>query len=99
MARLDVFRKREGAGYFLDCQADLLDHLNTRFVVPLVPAGQAPKPAARLNPLFEVEGTTCVMLTQLAAAVFVSDLGEAVTSLGHRDLDVTNALEMLLVGL
>ena len=50
MARFDVHANPSGPGYLLDCQADLLSHLTTRFVVPLLPLDAAPKPAARLNP-------------------------------------------------
>ena len=98
MAKFDVFRRRSGAGYLLDCQADLLDELNTRFVVPLLPAREAPKPAARLNPVFELEGESHVMLTQFAAAIPVAELGEKVASLSDRDIDILNALDMLISG-
>ena len=42
MARFDVYRNPEGSGYLLDVQADLLSDLNTRVVVPLIPAELAP---------------------------------------------------------
>lgn len=34
MARFDVYKNAGGSGYLLDVQADLLNHLNTRIVVP-----------------------------------------------------------------
>ena len=98
MAKFDVFRRREGDGYLLDCQADLLRGLNTRFVVPLLPARDAPTPAARLNPVFELEGKSYVMMTQFAAAVSVTELGEKIVSLSDRDIDIINALDMLISG-
>lgn len=98
MAQFDVFRRRAGDGYLLDCQADLLSRLNTRFVVPLLPAREAPKPAARLNPLFEIEGGSYVMMTQFAAAIPASELGERIASLGDQAIDVINALDMLISG-
>jgi len=98
MAKFDVYRRVSGAGYLLDCQADLLSPLKTRFVVPLLPVGEAPKPAARLNPIFIVEGEGHVMLTQFAAAVLVTELGEKVASLLDRDIDIINALDMLVSG-
>ena len=36
MARFSAHRLSDGS-WVLDCQADLLDHLTTRFVVPLIP--------------------------------------------------------------
>ncbi|HMG48466.1 MAG TPA: CcdB family protein [Allosphingosinicella sp.] len=98
MAKYDVFARRSGAGYLLDCQADLLSQLNTRFVVPLLPAREAPKPAARLNPIFDLEGGSYVMTTQFAAAVPVAELGERIASLGDQDTVILNALDMLISG-
>lgn len=98
MAKFDVFRRRSGEGYLLDCQSDLLSPLSTRFVAPLLPAEQAPKPAARLNPLFEIDGGSYVMLTQFAAAILVSELGERAGSLGDQDIAIINALDMLISG-
>jgi toxin CcdB len=98
MAKFDVLRRRSGAGYLLDCQADLLGQLNTRFVVPLLPAESAPRPAARLNPTFELESQPHVMMTQLAAAVLVAELGEKVGSLIDRDVEISNALDILISG-
>jgi len=98
MAKFDVYRRREAPGYLLDCQADLLDMLNTRLVVPLLPPEDAPKPATRLNPVFEVEGRAVVMVTQFASAVTVRELGENVGSLlGEQDA-IGLALDMLVSG-
>lgn len=98
MAKYDVFGRRSGAGYLLDCQADLLSQLNTRFVVPLLPAREAPEPAARLNPVFELLGEPHVMITQFAAAVPATELGEKVASLSDQDIVIVNALDMLISG-
>lgn len=98
MARFDVFRVRAGDGYLLDCQADFLNYLGTRFVVPLLPSADAPRPIGRLNPVFEIEGENHVMLTQSAAAISVKEVGDLVGSLSDRDTDIGNALDMLLVG-
>ena len=54
MTQYDVFWNPEGPGYLLDVQSDLLDGLTTRLVVPLMPQTQAPKPAARLNPIVKI---------------------------------------------
>jgi toxin CcdB len=52
MARCDIYARKDGPGFLIDCQADLLSGLNTRFVAPLLPEAHAPMPAARLNPVF-----------------------------------------------
>ncbi|WP_037473188.1 CcdB family protein [Sphingobium sp. ba1] len=98
MAKFDVYRSRGVAVYLLDCQADLLSDLNTRFVVPLMLETDAPKPAARLNPVFEIEGKPCVMVTQFAATVPVSELKVRLVSLREDSLAIGNALDMLICG-
>jgi toxin CcdB len=99
MARLDVHARRDGGqGYLLDVQADLLSGLNTRFVVPLMLAADAPLPAARLNPRFEIGGEALVMVTQFAAAIHVRELGERVATLADRHESVTAALDLLITG-
>lgn len=98
MARFAVYARRDGPGFVLDCQADLLRGLNTRFVVPLLPEGEAPRPAARLNPSFSIDGERVVMVTQFAAAISVHELGERVASLDERSDEILNALDLLISG-
>jgi toxin CcdB len=98
MPRFDVYRSAYGADLLLDCQSDLLRDLNTRFVVPLRLLADAPPPARRLNPVFEIEGRSYVMLTQFAAAIPQRDCGPVVASLAPSDIAVTNALDMLISG-
>lgn len=97
MARFDVHPGAEGLGYLLDCQADLLRHLDTRVVVPLIPAEGLPR-ASRLNPVFEVEGKAVVMSTQLIFAIPVRHLEGRITSLSREHVAIVNALDMLITG-
>lgn len=88
-----------GSGVLVvDCQSDLLDHIDSRFVVPLLPASQSPMPAKRLNPQFELDGETYILLTQSASAVARRELGSVVASLAEHDREVLNALDFLLTG-
>ena len=98
MARFDVYRGTGRADMLLDCQSDLLRDLNTRFVVPLQLPQNAPQPARRLNPVFEIEGRSYVMVTQLAAAIALRECGSFVTSLATEDTAIMNALDMLISG-
>jgi toxin CcdB len=99
MARFDVYREPGlNGGYLLDCQADILAILNTRFVVPLLPPDEAPLAGARLNPSFMIEGEPVVMYTQFAASVPVSALGQRVVSLANDHHTIMNAIDMLLTG-
>lgn len=98
MARYEVYRAPDGPGWWLDVQADVLDVLNTRVVVPLLPEAQAPVPARRLNPVFLVEGERVVMVTQYLSAVPVRVLGRPVGSLAERSDEIGAALDMVFVG-
>ncbi|PZU58580.1 MAG: plasmid maintenance protein CcdB [Sphingobium sp.] len=98
MAKFDVYRLGDGGLHLLDCQADLLDVLNTRLVVPLMPVEDAPVPAARLNPVFVIAGGEYVMVTQFAASISVSELTQRVVSLAEHDIAIGNALDMLISG-
>ena len=97
MARFDVFKSKTG-GYLLDCQADILRHLNTRFCVPLMPQDEAPIAGERLNPEFHVAGQQVRMVTQFAAAVPVRELGANVDNLAEQHVTIVNALDMLTTG-
>lgn len=95
MARFDVYRLRNGS-LVLDCQADFLNDIGTRFVVPLLPRGEGPAPNARINPEFEVDGESVVMVTQLAATLRTSELRSRITSLAEEDTRVTGAIDVLI---
>ncbi len=97
MARHDVFTGPSG-GYLLDVQSDLLDGLNTRVVVPLMPRDAAPTPARRLNPVFDIDGHAHVMVTQFMAAVPVAILTGPAGDLRTQADEITQAIDMLMQG-
>lgn len=99
MAWLDVHpMPGKGEGYMIDVQAELLAHLSTRVVVPLLPEEKLPLPISELNPVFEIRGKRHVMVTQAISAVGGRELKRAVTSLEAQHDSITRALG-LLVGL
>jgi len=98
MAKYDVYPNPNGPGYLLDVQADLLDGLNTRVVVPLLPKNDAPMPAGSLNPIFDVSGEQVVMATQFLAAVPRSILKKPVTAFADQFSEIGNALDMVFQG-
>ncbi len=97
MAKFDVYRSTDG-GYLLDCQADFLSQLNSRFVVPLRPLEEAPAVSARLNPTFVIENREVVMKTHFAAAVDARLLREPIASLREHDFTIGSALDFLTSG-
>ncbi|KIH76163.1 toxin CcdB [Geoalkalibacter ferrihydriticus] len=98
MARFDVYLNKEGQGCLLDVQADILCHLNTRLVVPLLPQAQAPQPAQHLNPCFAIAGESLVMATQFMAAVPAGILDTPLTDLRQHRHEIVAAIDFLLQG-
>lgn len=98
MAQYDLFPNPAGDGYLLDVQNDLLEALNVRAVVPLLPQGNAPIAASRLNPVFQIEGVAHLMMTQYIAAVPASILKAPVGDLSEKFDAITAALDMLFHG-
>lgn len=98
MARFSIYENRSGQGYVLDVQADILSHLNTRMMVPLLPLDVAPKPAGTLNPLFDIDGATYSMVTQYMAAVPVKALKSIIFNAEDRRNEIVAAIDVLLQG-
>lgn len=104
MAQFDVYLNpnaatRKAIPYLLDIQADLLDTLSTRVVVPLVLAEEMGLAAKNLNPKFKIKGTAVVMSTAELAGVSIRSLGDKVASLkGKRD-EIITALDLLITGI
>lgn len=98
MAKFDVYLGRNDGTLLLDCQADLLNDLSTRLVVPLLCEKDAPQPAARLNPVFVMNEQRYVMVTQYAASMPVREMGERIASLMHEQDRINLALDMLITG-
>lgn len=98
MARFDVRRVRDSDVLALELQTDLLDGLNTRLVAPLVPRSDIGPFVERLNPAFEIEQTTYVMMTQHMAAVPVHELADTICNLSNHREAITSATGFLFQG-
>jgi len=96
VARYDLFQ--DGDDYLLDVQADTVDGLNTRVVVPVQRPELAPKPGARLNPIFTIQGNRYVMVTQFLSAIPASELRLPVANLNRHHDEIVSALDMLFQG-
>jgi len=99
MARLDVYPiPGRGSGYVVDVQAELLDHLASRAVIPLLPAAAAPPPIRDLNPVLDIDGAPHVLLTQAIASIPVRELRRPLASLRPQRDAITRALDILFLG-
>ncbi len=103
MAQFDVLENpneatNQAIPYLLDVQADLLDTLSTRVVIPLVAASTVGKAITHLNPKFAIEGTAVFMSTAELAGVPVRSLGKKVSSLKDQRHEIIAALDFLFTG-
>lgn len=96
--RFHVYPNPAGNGFLVNVQSDLLSHLNTRIVIPLMPLDEAPKPANILNPRFEIGGKPHVMLTQYMAAFPANKLNNEVLNSTVRQDEIFAALDLLFHG-
>lgn len=103
MAQFDVFENlneetNQAVPFLLDVQADLLDALSTRVVVPLVAASAMGKAIKYLNPQFTIRNTTVFMSTAELAGISIRSLGEKVSSLKDQRYEIIAALDFLFTG-
>ena len=104
MAQFDVYPNpnpatRKDVPYLLDVQADLLDAMATRVVVPLVLAEVMGQGVKQLNPHFKIKGVAVAMSTAELAGVSARILGEKVVSLKARRDEIIAALDLLFTGI
>lgn len=104
MAQFDVYLNpnaatRKSIPYLLDVQADLLDTLATRVVVPLILAEEMGLAAKHLNPQFKIKGVGVVMSTAELAGVPNRSLGDKVATLKNKRDEIIAALDLLFTGI
>ncbi|MEZ5536353.1 MAG: CcdB family protein [Thiolinea sp.] len=103
MAQFDVYHNtnpatQEQIPYLLDVQTDLIEVVHTRVVVPLEICGSF-TPAARLSPMFEIEGVAVAMSTPELAGVHLRSFGDFVCSLSDKRQEIMAALDLLFSGI
>ena len=103
MAQFDIYENpneetKQAVPYLLDIQADLLDTLATRVVVPLIAVSAMVRAIKHLTPRFTVKHSTVFMSTAELAGVPVRSLGEKVGSLKDKRNEILAALDFLFTG-
>jgi len=96
MARFDVYKGPGGSGFVVDVQSNVLSHIRTRVVVPLLPADGAPPPARDLNPIFDILDVPHVLLPQAMGSMPASLLRKAVSSLAMEHDRIVRAIDIVL---
>lgn len=83
----------------VDAQADLLNELQTRLVIPLTKApALTKKPIARLTPFIDIDGERYLLMTPQLAGIARSELGAAVGSVADQRSAIVAALDLLITG-
>lgn len=100
MKQFDIFKNLNNdtnsyIPYFLIVQHDILSHLTSCVVVPLVIDIQ---PSTHLNPIFEIENQKVIMSTTEIVGVPRSILSQKVCSLEDERVQILNAIDFMITG-
>jgi toxin CcdB len=104
MAQFAVYKNknpRSKATYplLVDAQANLLEDLQTRLVIPLTKTSALTKrPIVGLTPPIEIEGERYLLMTPQLAGIARSELGPAVGSVADQRDAIVAALDLLITG-
>ncbi|MDD2850589.1 MAG: CcdB family protein [Desulfuromonadaceae bacterium] len=103
MAQFDVYENenqetRQLFPYLLDAQAEMLNNLPTRVVIPLLAISEISKPIPVLNPVFDIEQTQVLMSTPQLVGIHTALLGRKVCSIQDKRDEVIAALDLLFTG-
>jgi toxin CcdB len=104
MAQFTVYKNKNPRSkttypLLVDAQADLLNELQTRLVIPLTKAPTlTKKPIARLTPAIDIDGERYLLMTPQLAGIARSELGAAVGSVTDQRNAIIAALDLLITG-
>jgi len=104
MAQFSVYRNknartRADIPFLLNVQNDLLDHLDTRVVIPLArTASFGGPPSEALKPIFKIGGERCILLTPMLAGISKKELGVEAGNLRAKSSEIISALDVLVSG-
>jgi len=104
MAQFDVYlnpnqKTNQQIPFLLDVQADMLDSLATRIVVPLFLPSAFGKPVQHLTPQFKIKSKKVIMSTAELAGVSVTILGDKIANLHESRNEIIAALDFLFTGI
>jgi len=103
MAQFDVYENSNPKTshlfpYLLDVQADMLENIPTRVVVPLLVKTAVNKPIPVLNPVLEVQGAEVIVSTTQLVGINARLLGNKVCSMKDKRDVIITALDLLFTG-
>lgn len=104
MAQFTVYKNKNPRSkttypLLVDVQANLLDELQTRLVIPLTKApALTKKPITRLTPPLNIGSEQYVLMTPQLAGIARSELGSAVGNVADQRSAIVAALDLLITG-
>jgi toxin CcdB len=98
MARFDVYEIPSTGGLAVDVQADLLGHLKTRVVVPLVDGPEGDWSMPRLTPKIVFDGKHWTLGTPFIIGVPIRELAGPIGSVADQEYPISLAIDLVLTG-
>jgi len=103
MAQFDIYtnpnpKSQQNIPYLLDIQADLLQNLSTRVLVPLYHQGNIVRLLQHLNPIVHVNDSPFIASAAELSAVPLHVLGQPVGNISHERESIIAAIDLLVIG-
>ncbi|AXF76333.1 CcdB family protein [Xenorhabdus sp. PR6a] len=94
-------RNKQAYPYFIDVQADMLAHLNTRLVMPLTQKANSNSQVKALTPVITIEQVDYVILTTMITTTDVKNLKDedAIINASHLRDQLVAAIDMMILGI
>lgn len=94
-------RNKQAYPYFIDVQADMLAHLNTRLVMPLTQKANSNSQVKSLTPVITIEQVDYVILTTMITTTDVKNLKDedAIINASHLRDQLVAAIDMMILGI
>ncbi|HBY2168558.1 TPA: plasmid maintenance protein CcdB [Klebsiella pneumoniae] len=94
-------RNKQAYPYFIDVQADMLAHLNTRLVMPLTQKANSNSQVKALTPIITIDQIDYVVLATMITTTDVKNLKDedAVMDASHLRDQLVSAIDMMILGI
>ncbi|WP_168403505.1 CcdB family protein [Erwinia amylovora] len=94
-------RNKQAYPYFIDVQADMLAHLNTRLVMPLTQKSNSNSQVKTLTPFITIEQVDYVVLATMITTTDVKNLKaeDAVMDASYLRDQLISAIDMMILGI
>ncbi|ELC5048565.1 CcdB family protein [Salmonella enterica] len=94
-------RNKQAYPYFIDVQADMLAHLNTRLVMPLTQKANSNSQVKALTPIITIDQIDYVVLATMITTTDVKNLKaeDVVMDASHLRDQLVSAIDMMILGI